>query len=236
MAGAELAPLPPAVQTLPSPRELAAVLRERLEAEIVRVRAERGDVHTPEDTHALIRALRGFQEMTEEYGRAFANVAKVAVQEIEEELKDAVTEAAPGIPLSGMNVPDTDGTLIKLALDNANSYEIDPSAVYVGLSELILHGTSLSMDVLNAAVACALGAGESEKLAAEFNASLAEALMYAMEQVGTVATVSLQVSKVRQLARLLGAAGRDQSASVVTSGIRKKATYKGVKITRAESK
>lgn len=236
MSGAELEPLPEPVRKLPAPRELAAMLREVLESEIVRVRQERGDVHAPEDTHALIRSLQAFREAAGDYGRAFSTVAGVAGQEIEQELLSAVGEQ-DGVPNSGMGVPDADGTTIKVSIDSSNSYDIDADSVYPTLAELLVAThPSLVDDILNAAVSVALDIDDRPRLMAEFSGAINQALVLAMNELSTIGTVTLQVTKVKALAASLGRLGADKLASVATGAIRKTTSHKGVSIKREQPK
>lgn len=236
MTGAELAPLPEPVRKLPEPRALAALLRERLESEIVRVRDERGDVHAPEDTHQLVRALQGFREAAADYSRAFSTVAGIAAQEIEQELLSAVGEQ-DGIPNGPMTVTDRDGTQIKLSVDNSNSYEIDKDSVYPTLAELLMatHPT-LTDDILNAALTYALEVDDRPAMGAEFNGTVNRALVAAMQELETIGTVTLQVTKVKALAGSLGRLGADSLAAVATGAIRKTTKYSGVGIKRDQPK
>lgn len=230
MKGKELEPLPPVVAGLPSPREFAEILRLRLEGEIIRVRDERGEVHAPEDTHALLRSLQGFREVASEYARAWTGVAKIAGQEAEEELKTAVGEQED-VPNSGMDVPDIDGTTIKVSLDTANDYSIDVVALRFAVASWISADRDLVNRVREAAMEDAMFS-ETENLETVLTAAFVDVL-HVMERVGAFTP---QVSKVRALAKEIGGKGLDHLASVVTGAIRKKTIYKGVKLARQQPK
>lgn len=230
MTGKELEPLPPVVANLPSPREFAKILRERLEGEVLRVRQERGEVHAPEDTHALLRSLQGFREVAGEYARAWTGVAKVAGQEAEEELKSAVGEQED-VPNSGMDVPDTDGTTIKVTLDTVNDYTIDPEALRFAVAGWVTADADLMNRVREAAMEDAMF-NERENLENVLAAAVLEGL-HVMERAGLFTP---QVSKVRALAKEIGGKGLDHLASVLTGAIHKKTVYKGVKLARQQPK
>lgn len=107
---------------LPAPRDLGKLLREALEGHIEEARKGR-DVQLPEDTYPLIRSLAVAGELLDDYATTFKSVAKVSVQEIEEELREAVGDQ-DGVPNSGMTVPDAQGD-VKLSLTMTNGYDID---------------------------------------------------------------------------------------------------------------
>lgn len=233
--GTELVPLPDEVR-LPSPRDFSRMLREGLEAEILRVRTERGPVTAPEDTHALVRSLQGVRETFGEYARGLTGAAKIAAQEIEEELLAAVGEQ-DGVPNGAMNVTDHDGTVIRVAPDTRNDYEIDENALYPALAEVIMMTTEIAVDLENACLDAALAdADDRPAAAAERNAVIARALILAMTELPRVGTFTPQVTKVRALAGELGRLGDDSLAATVTGAIRKRTVPNGVKIERKEPK
>jgi hypothetical protein len=233
--GNELVPFPAEVR-LPSAREFGRMLREHLEAEIVRVRAERGEVGAPEDTHALIRSLQGFTELAAEYARGWTGAGKIAQQEIEEELLTGVGEQ-DGTPNGAMNVTDHDGTTIRVAPKMANEYDIDVNALYPALAEVILATTEIGTDLENACLDAALALPEDRPAAtAERNAVIVRALILAMTELPSVGAFTPQVTKVKALAAELGRLGDDRLASTVTGAIRKTEKYTGVKIERKEPK
>lgn len=233
--GTELAVLPDEVR-LPSPRDFARLLREHLDAEILRVRTERGEVTAPEDTHALVRSLQGFSEVAHEYARGWTGAAKIATQELEEELLAGVGEQ-DGIANGSMSVPDHDGTTIRVTQKTANDYDIDENALFPALAEVIMMTTEIAVDLENACLAAALAAPEDRPLAtAERNAVIARALILAMTELPRVGTFTPQVTKTRALAAELGRLGDDKLASTVTQAIRKTVVPKGVKAERKEPK
>lgn len=233
--GTELVPFPAEVR-LPSAREFSRMLREHLEAEIVRVRAERGEVEAPEDTHALIRSLQGFDELAAEYARGWTGAGKIARQEIAEELLTGVGEQ-DGIANGPMTVTDHDGTAIRVAQQTANEYDIDVNALYPALAEVIMMTTDIATDLENACLDAALAEPGDRPLAtAERNAVIARALIVAMTELPRVGTFTPQVTKAKALAAELGRLGDDKLASTVTQAIRKRTVPKGVKIERKEPK
>lgn len=125
--------LEPAFRTerMPAPHDLVGILRERLDSLVLQLRAERGDVHAPEDVFVPIRRLGALAEGLGDYGRAFTKVAVEVRGHIEDELIEAVGEQ-DGIPMSGLLVPDEDGTDLKVELDSRNEYKIDAGPVIDG--------------------------------------------------------------------------------------------------------
>jgi hypothetical protein len=233
--GSELVPFPEQVR-LPLPRDFGRLLREHLEAEIVRVRAERGEVGAPEDTHALIRSLQGFTELAQDYARGWSGAGKIAQQEIEEELLAGVGDQE-GVPNGAMNVTDHDGTTIRVAPKTSNDYDIDVDALYPALAEVIMATTEIGVDLENACLDAVLALPEDRPAAtAARNAVIARALILAMTELPRVGTFTPQVTKTRALAAQLGQLGDDRLASTVTGAIRKTVTYDGVKIERKEPK
>jgi len=233
MAGGELILLP-AVENLPAPPEFARMLREWLDAEILAAREERGEVARPEDTHALVRSLQGVAETFGEYGRAFTTAAGVARQVLEEELGTAVGEDK-GVPRQGMAVPDLDGTMIKMALDNSNSYTIDLDVVRPALAELILATSEITDDLQAAALDAALAAPDDRAAATgALHVLVARILVHAMTEQDRLGRLSVGVTAVRKLAKDLGALGDDKLAGAVSGAISKKTEYRGVKVTREQ--
>lgn len=229
--GSELVPLPDEVR-LPSPRDFSRLLRERLEAEILRVRTERGPVSTPEDTHALVRSLQAARETFSDYARGLTGAAKIAEQEIEEELLAAVGDQ-DGVPNGAMSVTDHDGTTIRLSPKTSNEYDIDQNALFAALAEVIMMTTEIATDLENACLDAALADAEDRPQAtAERNAVIARALILAMTELPSVGTFTPQVTKTKALAAELGRLGDDQLAATVTQAIRKTTRTEGVKIER----
>lgn len=236
MVGAELERLPE-VRNLPEPSRFAKILREWLDNEIWLAREERGEVERPEDTHKLVRSLQGVVEVFGEYGRAFSTAATVARQVLEEELATAVGEqpGAPGKPTQGMAVPDLDGTMIKMALDHANSYTIDLDVLRAALAELILATTEIITDLQDAALDAALAAPEDRAAATgALHVLVSRILVHAMTEHDRFGKPSVGVTAARKLAKDLGALGDDKLAGAVTGAIRKKTDYRGVKVTREQ--
>lgn len=233
MTGAELEPLP-AVKNLPAPSEFARILREWLDGEILAAREARGNVERPEDTHALVRALQGTRELFGEYGRAFTTASGVVSQVLAEELGTAVGEQN-GIPNQGMTVPDLDGTLIKMALDTANSYIIDLDVVRAALAELILATSEITDDLQAAALDAALAAPEDRAEATgALHVLVSRILVHAMTEHDRFGKPSVGVTAVRKLAKDLGALGDDKLAGAVSGAIRKTTDTRGVKVTREQ--
>ena len=214
--------LEPAVQAgnLPAPHDLVGILRENLEAVVLEERNLRGDVHTPEDTYPVIRRVGAVAETLIDYGRAFVKVGKEASGYVQDELELAVGQQ-DGIPLSGMRVPDVDGTDLKIELDTRNEYNIDIEIVKSAVMALVL-ATNPAVNLLD---------GE------EGQQVLAELLADAMTTLISCGQFKPQVTKVRAMATEI-ARTDPKVASTITSMLAtaKRTDFRGVKITREQPK
>jgi hypothetical protein len=198
---------------LPAPHELVGMLRAKLEELVHQTRKGRSDVISPEDTYEMQRGLAKVIEGLEDYGRAFLKIAKEAKGYVEDELIDAVGEN-DGIPLSGLKVPDTDGTTIAIELDKANAYMFDDEALFQAVAWLVLASS-----------------------AQDSSPAMFTIVIEAMRQLVTLGKFEPQITKVRaftdQLSRLDGGA---QIASTVTTTTHKKPIFKGIKVKREQPK
>lgn len=222
--------MPDAVRDLPEPREFGRVLRERLEAEIVRVRAERGTVTTPEDVFQLTRGLARYIELAGEYQHAFQHTVLIAKQELANELADAVGEQ-DGVPLNGLTVPDLDGTDVALTLDAPNTHHIDTEELPAVVAAVVLTDTAL-YDIVELASSVAIGAEDRSAL----ETYLADRIVDGITAHAELGLFKPQVTKVRSFAKHLAGQGWDQLAAVVSRTIRTTTEFKGIKINRKERK
>lgn len=204
---------------LPAPHDLVGMLRAQLENLVHDARAGRGVVAAPEDTYEMQRGLAKVIEGLEDYGRAFLKIAKEAKGYVEDELIEAVGEN-DGIPLSGLKVPDTDGTTIAIELDKANAYTFDTSALQSAIAYVVLTTRR----------------GEDSPRGAHSDGTdawLASLLVDAMNLLMSLGKFEPQITKVRaftdDLSRLDGGA---TIASTITTTIRKKPIFKGIKVER----
>lgn len=235
--GAELQPLPEPVAKLMAPGDLGKALIARLREEVARVRQERGEVVTAADTFELMRSLAAAQDKFTDYGRAFTSAAKVVKQEVEEELKFAVGEQ-DDTPLGSLSVPDTDGTTIKVGVQNENEHTIDRDQLFSAIAAKVLLETGAVDGAL------ALGVeflamqtiGLESEVAGKMETFLAGVIVEAMESAVAVGTYAPQVSKVRALATYLAGKGADGLAGIVTSAVRTKKIYKGITVKREQAK
>lgn len=199
---------------------------------------ERGKVHTPEDTFSVQRRLAAALEMCQRYKATFEEGRKLVAQLQEEQLIDAVGEVASSVtdqptgqPMTGLTVPDADGD-IRLTLDETTTYEIDTEQLMASVCAVVI-GTSQFggladhiTDVVN---------GDADGVPPEqLENVLAEAFMEAQHVLLTTGKFEPQVTKVRAYADTLARRGEDGLSGVVRQAIRKKRTYKGVKMSRKE--
>lgn len=198
---------------LPAPHDLVGMLRAKLEELVEQARRGRGQIATPEDTFDMQRGLAKVIEGLEDYGRAFIKIAKEAKGYVEDELIEAVGEQ-DGIPMSGLKVPDLDGTMISIELDRPNAYTFDNDALFGAVAWLVLSSAAI-----------------------EVTPKLHTVVVEAMRQLTALGKFEPQISKVKtftnELSRLEGG---DLVASTVTSTTRKKPIFKGVRVKREQPK
>lgn len=209
---------------MPSPRTIAAVLKDQLNAAVLGERRRRGQVVSEEDTFPMQRSLAKVVETCGEYARAFQTAGKEAKAVAEEELIDAVGEQ-DGMPLSGLLVPDAEGD-VRISLDTSNDYDID-------LESLISASVFLTLETNRDQVEGLTECEAEPETKAQLDV-LADLLDTAMRGLISLGSFKPQVSKVKafkaELARLPEA---DGVASTVV--VRKKVNYRGVKIERKQT-
>ena len=234
---AELVTLPPAVADLPDPKEFGEILLARLNGEIMRIRAQRGPVVDAADAYALIRSLKGFDEVMRDYARQMTSAAKVAVQEIEEELLGIPGMEQDGVPTGPLTVPDTDGTDIKITPNNVNEHFIDEEVLKTAIASAVMTGNDAPMGVMNLALAAAL-ADAADLVPATDNLTtfLAGLLVTAMDQFKATGTYKPQVTKVKALVKAMASNGDDQLSAIVSRSIKTNKVYSGLKVDRVEQK
>lgn len=206
-------------RSLPTPRDLAGILRANLEEVVTDARKNRGEVLTPEDTYEIQRGLAKVIEGLTDYANVFRKIAKEAAGYVEDELIDAVGEQ-DGIPTSGLKVPDRDGTTVCIELDKANVYGFDTTALFNAVAYHAL-----------ASIAADDGAEGA------LDGLLVQAMLTAMTQLVELGKFEPQIRKVEAFtAELSRFPGGDTIASTVTGTIRKKPVFKGVKVRREQPK
>lgn len=211
-------------RSLPAPHTLVGELRARLESTVLALRAERGEVHAPEDVWESVRALGAIAEGLADYGSAFSKVAKETRGYIQDELEVAVGEQ-DGIPNSGMSVPDVDGTNLQISLDVRNEYDIDIEPVKSGVLALVL-ATNPAMILVH----------ELQGQDAVVD-TLAELLADAMTTLLACGTFRPQVTKVRALATEIGRTDPKVASTINGALSRAKSVkFQGVKVKREQPK
>lgn len=201
---------------IPAPRTIAAVLRENLRQLVLTARETRGEVRMPEDTYDLIRSLMGVREGAADYAHAFTVIRKEIDGFIQDDLESAVGEQ-DGVPNSGMNVPDVDGTDIAVSLDTRNEYDFDTHALTA----------AVTFQTMTEFAGAFVGAEDT----------VAELLMTALNRVVSLGRFQPQVTKVRafadDVARLPGGAA---IAATVRGSVSKTAQFRGIKVERRQPK
>lgn len=213
---------------MPAPSDVAQALRDALYQRVAAERANRGEVHQPEDVSPLVRSLAGAQELLNDYARAFTRAATIAKDELDEELFTAVGNQ-DGIPMSGLKVPDLDGTDILFSLIKPNTHGIDERTVVAA--------------VIGHTIATRRGSEPSQnddetnhEYDQRYEGWMADVIEQAVDQVLDLGSYALQVSKVKAYAVALAGQGEDNLAGVVRGSINTTATYRGIKVERKERK
>jgi hypothetical protein len=201
---------------LPTPHDTRLLLTTRLNEAVAKVRAER-TVRSREDTFALIRAVQGVRELIADYGNAFKTVAETGKEILEEELFEAVGEQ-DGIPMSGLVVPQSGGD-IKIGRKTHNEYYVDLPQVIAALSALV-----------SAEWAAALDAKATDITPHSDPEQFACAV--AQRALAFLGAAKPKVTKVRELAHDLAAAGEDKLAGIVNDAVRKNVIYDGITVER----
>jgi hypothetical protein len=223
----------------PDHHTLAEALRDGVNNTLARLRAERGEVHTPEDVYDTVRWMGSTAEKLTDYARAFASAAATVHQYVEDELVEAVGEQ-DGVPVSSLTVPDVDGSNLKLTKTTTSTHKIDPddllpAVAYSVLADLDLTGNvALALDDRYVRVesadraTCDEAWDRGEEL-------LAEALMEAMRRYAGLGSFTPQVTKVRAFATELARVDT-KVASTVSGAVKSAKNYGGVKMTREHPK
>jgi hypothetical protein len=205
-------------------------LRRQLKLGLAAILSEpRPDVVGPEDTFALQRRLAAVSETAKEYGRAFTAFEREDVRPaIAEILADAVGEQ-DGIPNSGLTIPDTDGTDIRIGVVSETEYEIDPEMVFQAVSMQVM--TEASDPVT------AMFRAEFDGDGATAQLLLSGLLVEVCKQAVALGKFTPQVSKVRAYAKEVARVeGGDTTAAVMTAAIRKRTIHRGITVERKQPK
>lgn len=224
----------PELNQLPTPREFGQIVQARVDAEIIRMREERGEVAAAADVYPLVRGLYSASEQLGEYATALNKVTTSIKQELEEELMAIPGNEQDGIPVSGAVVPDLDGTDIKLALDSKTERNFDlDSLIAVSVAEKV------SADLVQQLSDIVVSSYEQDDwVDNEFKLTqiLAEAVESTVRRVLALGNFTPQVTKVRAYAKEAAGAGDDSSASVIQGAMRERKVYTGIKVSREERK
>lgn len=202
---------------LPEAHDLIGLMRLRLESLVAEERARRGEVLAPEDTYEALRRLASLHEGLTGYARAFQTIAKEVLGYVQDDLESAVGEQ-DGIPVSGLDVPDPDGTTVRVHVD------------------LTSQGYTFDLDALLTAVAAETLAWLDRSEDGEEVVDPPVILRHALDLLLTLGKFEPQVSKVRAFAQEV-ARHDPKAASTVTRGIRKRnPRFGGVKLERKQPK
>lgn len=206
---------------MPAPHTLVGILRQRLEAMVLELREERGEVHVPEDVYPSVLRVGALIEGLQDYAAAFKKIAGEAKAYVQDDLEAAVGEQ-DGIPNSGMKVPDPDGTNLRVDLDTTGEYSFDLEAIMRGIAVQLM--TEFPNDARDPALDGDQADGE-----------LYVMLLKAMERLQATGQYRPQVTKVRALATEI-ARTDPKVASTITSTIKRTNVFKGIKIKREQPK
>lgn len=220
--------------TMPTPRNLARILKDQLNAGVLAERRRRGDVTQPEDTFAMQRSLMDVVDVCKEYEYAFRTAKREAEAVAEEELIEAVGEQ-DGHPNQALTVPNAGGD-IRVSPVLVNGYEIDMDALMSAVEFATVEAWRGS---LTGWLSCLTSDDPLEVAegAAKRDDFLAGFLGAAMSTLLSLGKFEPQVSKVRVFAKELAREpGGDGVSATVTSAIRKTTDYRGVRIERKTTK
>jgi hypothetical protein len=223
------------VHDFPDHRTLAQALRERVDAAVLQLRDERGDVHAVEDVFPLVRWGQATAEKLNDYARAFAGAAGHLTGYVSDELVEAVGET-DGIPARNLVVPDTDGTDIHLTAQTSNVYMIDTDNVLSAAVADLVRDTDMAGELAAVlvklySVAVPVPEAAEQEVYDEAEELLARFLLAAIERARELGKLDLQVSKVRAFAKAV--ARRDTSlAATVSTSVRSTRKFGGVAVKR----
>ncbi len=227
----ELDPVPTVMEGMPAPSLLRRRLHDAIDQGVDRMRVERGEVRTAEDTYPLQRALAGSIEKCTDYAAAFTAAKDLLVQYQEEEVIAVQGEQA-GVPTDGITIPDVNGD-IRLTVGRKNTHTIDADQVRSAIiGALVGQGpgsfTELVTDVVN---------GDHEHHdPGDLEGLLVQLVDQAMTILVACGNYKPQITKVKAYAADLSRGGDDKLAAVVTGTIRTTSEYTGVKTTRKAAK
>lgn len=230
---AELEPVAPELGALPTPREFGAAVQARVDAEVLRLRTERGDVTSAADVYPLVRGLTHVREQLGDYATSLRRVVTAVEQELEEELMAIPGNEQDGTPVASHTVPDVDGTDIKLTVQQSTkrTFDADP-----------LVSVAIVEQLTAAAVAelAQLGFNHALSPSAETEAALYDRLGEMMTDVVArvlgLGSFTPQITKVNRFAKDAAGAGADGAAAVVQAAVHEKKVYTGLKVSREERK
>lgn len=118
-----------ALGLMPSPIALEQLLGGDVADHLERLREQRGEVITSDQTWDAVRWLHGIDEVLEHYGKTIAAIRKMVAAELGDELRTAVGQDARGVPKNSMVVPD-EGTTITLSPGWKTERVIDEGQVH----------------------------------------------------------------------------------------------------------
>lgn len=203
--------------TMPEAHDLVGMLRHRLDSLVAEERAKRKEVLAPEDTYQVIRRLAALHEGLTAYAHAFQVIAKEALGYVQDDLELAVGEQ-DGVPVSGLDVPDTDGTTVCVHVD------------------LTSQGYAFDLEALLTAVVGETLAWLDQTDDGDAVVDPPEILRHALDLLLTLGKFEPQVTKVKAFTQEV-ARHDPKAASTVTRGVRKRdPRFSGVKLERKQPK
>lgn len=211
---------PASTQNLPSPAELRRLISVNLEQGYQHLRVAQGEVHAPEDTFHVQRALAATRERFVDWAAAFRDGAKRIAQMQEEQLIEAVGERVStvsqvgidgepeqrptGVPNQGLTVPDAAGDF-RLSVDFTTARDFDLDQLIGVVAADMTEGTIFDPALLEAGIRRFLELGKFEP----------------------------QVTKVTAYAKQVAREGDDRLASVVSGAVTSRKVYQGVSVKRS---
>jgi hypothetical protein len=187
-------------------------------AAVGRVRAQRV-AQKPGDYFPLILDLTALRELLGEYVDAFKAIMAILLQVIEEEHLEAAGEQ-DGIPNTGLDVPDSDGTVVKVRAKTSNKHVIDPDQVLGPIAALVME--RWVMRTVREPDTALIAAEAPEEYAIEV----------AREALAMMGSAKMQTSRLKELRLTLGQMGLHQLADVVKDAETTTRKFEGTTVER----
>lgn len=225
---------PASTRALPDPVELRRMITEKLEAGYAELRKQQGDVHVPEDTFGMQRALAATRERFADWAAAFRDGAKRLGQMQEEQLIEAVGEQVSavsqvgidgepeyrgtGVPNQGLTIPDAAGD-VRLSVDFKTERDFDQSQLIAVVATRVATTADVTLGV---------AARQSPS-----DSDLATLIADGIREFLAMGKFEPQVTKVSAYGKQVARQGEDHLAGVLSGAVTARKVYQGVSMKRS---